>query len=165
MVRIERAFDAAMMALAYLAAAIIALITLAIPVDATLRFVLARSIYGLNDLAENGLMTAVFLSAPWVLSRGGHVAVDLLTSSLPAAVSSHLLRLTCIVGLVFSIVFAWASVSALMVSHERGMVVRKVLNFPEWWTFVPIVVCFVLCSFEFARQLVSGERPTSVGNR
>ncbi|WP_163268592.1 TRAP transporter small permease [Chelativorans alearense] len=164
MAALERVHDTILMALALVAVAIVALITVAIPVDATLRFILAKSLYGLNDLAENGLMTAILISVPWVLSRGGHVSVELLSANLPTLGKDRLLRSVCMVGLVASLVFAWAGMSALLTAYHQNLIVRKVLNFPVWWTFIPIVTCFALCTCEFMRQLVRGSSPTHIGN-
>lgn len=161
MTRLSRRFEAALVALAALAGAIVAAVAIVIPVDATVRFAFGRSINGIVDVIEFGLMSSVFLAAPWVLHRHGHVAVEIFAQALPERSKEFLGRVVSLIGCGLSVVMAWYGMTALLASYEKATMVRKAIIFPEWWTFVPLAVCFALMAVEFLRQF-AGRRAVVV---
>ena len=158
MMGLSRFFDAVLVASAVVAGAIFAAITLAVPVDSLARSLFAKSLFGITDMVEFGLMTAVLLAAPWALSTGSHVMVDLIVSATTDRTKQALQRLTSLIGLVVSLIILWYATEALASAFTSGRMVRRVLVYPQFWNFVPLSICFALMSCEFFRQLVAGQR-------
>tara|TARA_R110000787_G_scaffold36875_6_gene93975 strand:- start:291 stop:788 length:498 start_codon:yes stop_codon:yes gene_type:complete len=154
----ERLFSAVLMALAIFAGVIFAAITITVPIDAIGRYLFASSIVGLTDLVENGLMAAVLLAAPWILYKGEHVAVDLFAAALGDTARRILHTATCLLGIVISLVMTWYGIETMLRAMNSGTMVRRILTFPQSWTFVPLIICFALIAIEFARQLFAGPK-------
>ena len=153
---LSRLLDATLMACAVLAGAIFVAITVAVPLDALGRSFLARSMFGINDMVEYGLMAAVLLAAPWVLSRGEHVTVDVIAVMIQGRAGRLLSALVSLLGFLVSLIILWYAAQALASAYTSGRMVRKVLVFPQYWTFIPLCICFALTSCEFLRQLIRG---------
>lgn len=151
----RKAYEAMLMVPVILAGIILAAIAIAIPVDTFSRFLFSKSLVGMTDLVENGLMIGVFASVPWVLYQNDHVAVELFLQLVSKRMQQWLSRLVCMLGFSVCVVFLWYGVETLLITHERDMTVRRVLSFPQWWTYVPFVICFFLCTCEFLRQLLT----------
>ena len=149
MARLEVAYDIATTALAILAGAILAAITLAIPVDVTLRACCAEAIFGLGDLTEHGIAAVTFLGAPWVLRKNAHVAVDIVTSQLPPRLRGYLALVVNVIGAAVSAVFFWYVLQALIIAAGRGSMVRGIIVLPEWLTFVAPTLSGALLAIGF----------------
>ena len=76
------------------------LIALTVTLDVGLRNLGWGNLPWLIEVAEYTLFVSTFLAAPWVLSLGAHVRVDVLVSALPrdAAVAVDFLVFNFIVG-------------------------------------------------------------------
>lgn len=136
-------------------------ITVSIPIDALMRSIFKQSISGLTDLVENGLMTAVLISAPLVLHKHAHVMVELISHALPAKPQFWLKRFVSLMGFIVSVVLTWSGANSLLSAYEHHTMVRKILEFPEWLTFIPLIICFALCAIEFLRQAAGMETPAN----
>jgi len=102
---------------------------------------------------EYMLMVATFLGAPWLLHQNGHIRIDMLVKSLPAAAARWLDAVTDFLGLAICAVLAWQAVRVAQDAAEQGGLVFKVLVFPEWWLNLPMLAACVLLAVEFARRL------------
>lgn len=154
MQRLDRMFDHLLFSLACVAAVILAAIALAIPVSVVMRNVSGGAIRGLFEVIEFGLLSATFLGAPWVLSRNGHVSVDLVVSNLPRRGRRIADALANLIGMAVSAVFFWYAVQAMLASLSRGSMVRASFTYPEWWTLAIIPVAMALIVIEFLRRLL-----------
>jgi TRAP-type C4-dicarboxylate transport system permease small subunit len=154
------AFDWALRLFAWAAAAAFGLTAALISVNVALRNFAGTTIYGLLDAVEYGLLAATFLGAPWVLSQGAHVTVDLVTAALPARRAAALARATAAVGFVISAVFLWYALEAATTSAARGSMIRTSFVIPEWWVLSIAPVAFALIAAEFLRQTI---RPAGRG--
>jgi TRAP-type C4-dicarboxylate transport system permease small subunit len=152
--RLDRAFDWILHALALLAAAIFGLTAVLISVNVVLRNLGMPTIYGLLDAVEFGLLGATFLGAPWVLSKGAHVSVDLITGVVAERSRRRLARLTAGVGLVVSAITAFYGAEATIVSAGRGSMIRTAFTIPEWWILAIVPVAFTILALEFLRQAI-----------
>lgn len=152
--RLDHLFDRLLLGLACAAAVIFAAIALAIPVNVVMRNVNGTAIRGLFEVIEFGLLAATFLAAPWVLSRNGHVSVDLVVSALPKAGRRVAETLANLIGMGVSAVFFWYALQAMLASYARGSMVRATFTYPEWWTLAIIPVAMALIVLEFLRRLL-----------
>lgn len=147
-----RAFQRLLDALAALAGAIFALIAILIPVNVALRAG-GASLYGLLDAIEYGLFVSAFLGAPWVLSRGGHVTVDIVFAAMPPRAQRVLAALTSLAGALACAIFLWFAIDAAAASYARGSMIRRAFVIPEWWVLAVMPVSMALLTIEFGRQL------------
>lgn len=153
MIRFDRSFGILLTGLAVLSAAILAAITLVIPLNVLLRNLGMPVIYGALDAIEYGLMAAAFLGAPWVLRQNAHVQVDLITHGLPPRSRRKVILAACLLGAATCAVLGWAGLQALMQSFARGSMVRTAFTFPEWWTLTVLPLSMALCTLEFLRKI------------
>jgi TRAP-type C4-dicarboxylate transport system permease small subunit len=151
--RLDATIQRIVEALAMLAGAIFAAMTLAIPVDVGLRACCRSAIFGLTDLTEHGLAAATFLAAPWVLVRNAHVSVDIMIMLLSSVSRRRVEAAVSILGTLISAIFAWYAFQAFMVALSRGSMVRGIIVFPEWLTFVAPVLSGILLAFCFLLRI------------
>src|SRR5689334_15639540 len=72
---------------------VIGVLIVLITADIALRFFRLGSLPWLIEICEYLLAGGSFLAAPWVLRHGGHIRVDILLTSIPAAASRRLEQL------------------------------------------------------------------------
>lgn len=159
MSRFMQAYDHFLLLLGMVAGVLVLLVTLGIGYDVSLRAVTGQGLPWLIDLAEYAMLGVTFLGAPWVLRRGGHVAVEIAVMYLPHRPREVLRRLVCALGALVCGIMGWAGSLATLEALQRGTLVFKALVFPEWWILVVIPVSLFLCAIEFLRQaLVSADQ-------
>jgi TRAP-type C4-dicarboxylate transport system permease small subunit len=107
----------------------------------------------LLELSEYALYVTTFIAAPWVLSLGSHVRVDLLTVSVPPAAARILEVLADILGLAISAIMGWYGLRVVMDGIARGDLIYKEIVIPEWWLLVFIPFGCLLLAVEFLRRL------------
>ena len=144
--------DRVHLACAWGSALIFAATAIGITVNVILRNLVGAPIDGLLDAVQYGLLIATFLGAPWVLSKGAHVSVDLLTGVLPETVARPLARIMALVGAGASAAMVWYGSHATSVSYAKGSMIRSAWAVPEWLTLVLLPMAFVLLTLEFLRQ-------------
>ena len=109
------------------------------------------------NAAEFLLYGMTFLGAPWVLLRGGHIVIDLLTQAVPPRWARALGRVSNGLGLFVNLVMLVYAVRALHSSFVEGTMVYKALVFPEWYVFVPAPFAFGCLALIFLSWLISPE--------
>lgn len=140
---------------AALAGAILAAIVVAISINVILRNFMGAPIRGLLDLVEYGLLVVTFAGAPWVLSKNGHVVVDLVTGALPDASAEKLARVVAVIGCALAAILTYYAAQAMLVSYGRGSMIRTAFTVPEWWVLSVMPTSFLLITLEFARQVIT----------
>ncbi|KZZ22501.1 C4-dicarboxylate ABC transporter permease, partial [Sulfitobacter sp. HI0082] len=137
---ISTLFDRTLRGLAVFSAGILGVIAVFIAINVVLRNLGLPVVYGALDAIQYALMIATFLGAPWVLSIGGHVKVDLITSNLSQRTAHALTRITSAIGAVTAGVLGWYGLQAVLASAARGSMIRTSFVIPEWWmlAFVPL---------------------------
>jgi len=138
-----------------LAALVIGACVLLVCYDVVARNLGLRSLTWVVEVTEYALPLATFLAAPWLLYRQDHVRLDLLQQVCPAPVMRRIERLAALLGLAVSVVICWYAVAALRDARAIGSLVMKTLVFPEWWLFVPLLICFALLAVESGRRLLT----------
>ena len=102
-----------------------------------------------NELSEDILYLMTLLAAPWLLRQGQHIRVDIILRVLPTRVAWMLEWVGDIVGLLCCLYFVWYGALVTVASYSAGSIVIKTLITPEWWTFAPLPVGFILLGIEF----------------
>ncbi|WP_233270428.1 TRAP transporter small permease [Chachezhania sediminis] len=147
-------FDRLIGLCAAFAGLVLAAIALAISANVVLRNAFGTPIFGLLDAVEYGLLLATFLGAPWVLSKSGHVAVDLVTGALPRPTARALARVMAAFGASVCAVVVWYAAQAALISAGKGSMIRTAFTIPEWWVLSVMPAAFALLTIEFVRQAI-----------
>ena len=152
-----RILDHIINALAVLAGALLAIVTLLLCVDVAVRYAQVMNITWIGDVAAVSLYVMTFLAAPWVLREGGHIAVDSLIRIMPERAQRGMGVLVSLIGAgICAILFVYA-VRVLMASFAANTQVYKTVIYPQWWLFVLPPITFALLSVLFLRQLRRGD--------
>jgi len=155
-------FDKVLWMLAALSAGILGAISVVIAINVALRNLGLPIIYGALDAIQYALMIATFMGAPWVLAMGGHVKVDLLTSSLPTRGQVALGRVTSLLGASTAAVLGWYGMQAAIASAARGSTIRTSFVIPEWWMLAFVPISLTLCMIVFLRKTFRPDAPGQV---
>jgi TRAP-type C4-dicarboxylate transport system permease small subunit len=135
--------------------------TFVIGLDVLLRNIGAGGIPPSNELSEDSLYLITILAAPGLLRRGQHIRIDIVLHMLPPALAWVLEWVGDLVGIVCGLFFVWYGAQVTVASYLAGAISIKTLVTPEWWMFVPMPVCFLMVTIEFAfrmRRLALSER-------
>ncbi len=108
------------------------------------------------EVSEYSLPLATFLAAPWLLYKNEHVRIDMLLTALPGTAARQIDLAVDVVGLAVCVIFVWYGIKVITDSMQLGSMIIKTLVLPEWWTFVPVPVCFALTGIEFVRRMLTG---------
>lgn len=107
----------------------------------------------MTEVTEDALYLATFLAAPWVLSLGAHVRVDLVMNVVPASIGRVLEIAADLCGMATSLVFVWFGYDATADAFRLGSTVAKQLVIPEWWLLCLVPLSFLLMTIEFGLRL------------
>lgn len=145
-------------ALMAVTAALILLMTIVVTADVVGRNLSLFALPWSAEVGEYGLYLSAVLVAPWLLRRGQHVSVGVVTDLLPARVARAVIAVGEILCAIVSAILFWYALQAAMRSYSDQALVIKNIVFPEWWTLVPITMIFGILALEFAVQCLSGTR-------
>lgn len=151
--RLVAAYDRLLLGLGALAGLVIAAMAVLITLDVTLRNAGLANMPWLLELSEYALYVTTFIAAPWVLSLGSHVRVDLLTASVPRAAARVLEIIADLLGLAISAIMGWYGLRIVIDGIARGDLIYKEIVIPEWWLLVFIPFGCLLLAIEFLRRL------------
>ena len=165
MQRFETAYGRLLEALALIACALILGMTLMICADVFLRNV--RIIPGLiglewsNEISEAMLFLVTMLTAPWLLSRGQHIRVDIILRAVPPLVGWVFEWIVDVLAFGCCGVITFYSARAAWASYAAGSLSIKTLVTPEWWLLSVLPVSFAFLTLEMVfrmRRLYLGPR-------
>jgi TRAP-type transport system small permease protein len=153
---VKRAYHLLMHGCGAASALVIGVVALLIACDVVARNIGLGSFPWVVEVSEYSLPLATFLAAPWLLYKNEHVRIDMLLTALPGAIARQIDRAADLVGLIVCVVFVFYGIKVIADSMQLGSMMIKTLVLPEWWTFVPVPVCFALVSIEFVRRMLTG---------
>jgi TRAP-type transport system small permease protein len=161
---LTRLHDAAVLAMAVLAAAIFGAIVLLIGADVLLRNLRLGNLPWATELSEYGLYAATLLGAPWVLALRAHVAMDLVASWLRPGMRQALDIAASAAGAAICGLLAWKGLMVVLASQARGAMIWKTLTFPEWWflSLVPFAMAMLCLGFlRIIAETLAGRAPAN----
>lgn len=107
----------------------------------------------LLEVSEYTLYVATFAAAPWVLSLGAHVRVDVLVEALPGALGRWVEVGADCAGAVVSLVLGYYGWLATADAFRLGSRVAKELVVSEWWLLLVIPLSAALLALEFGCRI------------
>jgi len=111
-------------------------ITALITFDVLMRFFLDRPQLFVDELASFLQVFVVFGGLAYTFQVGGHVRVDLVTSTLPGPARARLRVVTLALGVIFLIVVMWVTAQSALTAYRYGRV-SAVMLYPLW---IPMVL-------------------------
>jgi len=154
-----RAYDGLILALAVLGGAVLAASTLLIVADVTSRNLGLSPLRAASTLVEYAMLTATACGAPWLVRRGGHIAIDSFVRQLPPAAHAAVARLTIAFCAAVAGFLAWRALALALEVAARGDVDIRSIDVPGWVAPALLALALGLCAVEFVRLLATGERP------
>ncbi len=138
---------------AFLAGASFAGLAVMISLDVVLRNIGIVNFPWLLEISEYALYGATFLAAPWVLSQGAHVRVDLLRMTLPKPAARLAEFAADGVGALLAATLMWFGGRVTWDTFQRGDLLYKELVIPEWTLLIVLPISGALLTVEFLRRL------------
>jgi TRAP-type C4-dicarboxylate transport system permease small subunit len=93
----------------------------------------------------------------WLVRRGGHIRIDIVTSHMPPARRARLLVATSLLAAAVCAFIAYWGVVTTYDFYVRGLQSEKVLTIPMWMLLGCIPLGFGLTAVEFVRVAICGE--------
>jgi len=137
--RLERVFDSVTDAMARVCDLILMFLMLSVCADVVLRYFFNRPQAWIVEISEYLLLYITFLGAAWVLSKEGHVIVDIVITRVSPKIRAF----------VYLVIFYFGSIETLDL-FKRGVPNPSVLEFPK----APLVAVIPFGSFFFAVQFI-----------
>ena|SRR6185369_14470648 len=107
-----------------------------------------------DEMAAFLLLGVTFLTAAWVQSQRGHVAIEALSAILPARVNAVRLWICDLISLLFCGFFAWKSWTLLHEAIDEHQVTGSSFAPPLWIPYLTMTVGMVLLTLQIAIQML-----------
>lgn len=149
-----RGFDRLLNLFAFVAAAIIPFVFLAIIYDVTTRNLKVGQISWVLGVTEYALLYITALGAPWLLREKGHVSMEAFRTVMPAGLmrwTEKLVLVLCTVACIVVTIAAWP----VFIQNIGVMDIRSDY-LSRWMLYVPVILGFGLCTVQFLRFLFTG---------
>jgi TRAP-type C4-dicarboxylate transport system permease small subunit len=152
---LSRWYERALVAGIALAGLMVLAMAAMVAVDVALRRLGWASLAWGVEVSEYLLYLSTFLGAPWVLRRGAHVRVDVITRGLPPSWAARIDRLAAAIGLAVCAVLVVYGARAAWEAYALDALIFKQLVIAEWWLLACIPLASVLLAVEFLLRLAS----------
>jgi TRAP-type C4-dicarboxylate transport system permease small subunit len=114
-----------------------------------------------DEIAAFLLFGVTFMTAAWVQSSRGHVAIEAVASILSPRANAIRLWFCDLISLLFCAFFAWKSYTLLHEAIVEHQVTGSSFAPPLWIPYLAMTLGMVLLSLQIALQLFGRQRPTS----
>ncbi len=150
--KISSIFDHTITAGGTLAGVLLVALMLVVSVKVFFRYVLHEGLVGIDQISGMGLLYITFLGAAWVLKRGGHVTIDILSVRLNPETQRWLSIITSIVGAIVCLILTWYGTLEAFGSWQRGIMTAKELEIPRAISTAIIPMGSFFLSIQFLRR-------------
>jgi len=145
-------------ALAFVSGLLLLFITFSISYTILARFVDFPSPVWVVQFNEYALLWITFLGAAWLLKRGKHVSIDLLTSQLNPRRRPVLDLMHSAMGFGLCGVLFWYAARVTWGQFQRGVVDVQAVDVPKCLVLMVIPVGFLLLDAQFLLNLLGALR-------
>ncbi len=111
-----------------------------------------------DQVATYGLVYVTFIGAPRVLARRGHVAVDILETSLNPLRRKMLRVFVDVVGVLYCLAFSLLASRELLRLIARGSEFQDAFTMPQWMVYFVIPLGAVLLCLQFLANFMADLR-------
>jgi len=100
------------------------------------------------------LLYFTMLAAPWLVRIKGHVFIDAVTQFMPPSVKRVIAKLVYLACIIVSAIYCFQLMILLTEAIQSGELDMRSYEIPIWILFVPMPLCFFMCTMEFIRYLI-----------
>lgn len=105
-----------------------------------------------GEAVQYALAALIFLALPDITRRQGHIAIDVVISTMPDPWADRMGRIMDWIGALACACAAWIVFSELMVQFERGLMTNAAHPIPRWWITSLIFAGLASAALHFARH-------------
>lgn len=150
-------YDRLIFALAYIAAASLALVTIIVALDVIMRNLNMQTLRWISAIVEYVLLFSTMAAAPWLVRINGHVSLSSFVNLMPRHLQTIVGQLAMVVSALSLGFLGIISADLTMERWFDGSVDMRSVNLPAWLLYAFLTVGFVLMACEFVRLLLRGE--------
>ncbi|MCH3949564.1 MAG: TRAP transporter small permease [Acidaminococcus sp.] len=138
---------------------IMAGILLFIPVFAIFYEVISRGVFNqptewATEISTYCVLMAGFLGMGTALAKGRHIHVDMVISHLSERTNIILRIVSCIICIIFTVIFCWKSAEMAYMSYDLDMLAASTLRMPLWIPQLSLPVGTIVLLLQFVRMLI-----------
>ena len=119
-----------------------------------MRYVFRAATVWQTEAVVFGATAAIFLGAPYVLLRKGHVGVDVVQMLVTDATRLRMERIGAVLGLIFCATMLVATGIHLLEALEGGWTTPSVAAVPLWMPLTPMFAGFALLCLQYVAELI-----------
>lgn len=119
-----------------------------------MRYVFQSSTIWQTEFVVFTATAAIFIGAPYVLMKKGHVGVDVLELILSPTNCRRLQCVGAVLGLVFCCLMAIASAIYVFEAWEGGWTTSTIAAIPLWIPATPMLVGFALLCLQYVVEII-----------
>lgn len=146
--------------MALLAGILLVALVLIVCWEIAMRYFVRRPLVWMVEVSEYILFSIAFLGAPWLLKKGGHVNVDVVTEHMGSKMQRIMKRIAMAVGVIFSAIVCWFAFATALECYRTGVLVTKTLNVPKHYFLFLISLGYLFLTLEFGREFFHDIRGT-----
>ena len=151
--RLARVYDAAVVASAVVAGALIVLIFAAIFIDVTVHALGLQPPIWAASAVEYAMLYLTMLAAPWLVRKKAHIVIDVVRDQVSEAAQRSLEYIVYVIAIVACLIFTYYGAELTVATYQRGELDIRSFDVPRWLLYAPMPVGFLLLGIEFARLL------------
>lgn len=135
---LARVIDRCVLVLAGVAAVTLFLLLLAVCFATFSRYLFNKPFAELIDLAGYSLVFIVFLGAPWLMSKRGHVRIDMFVEMVSPKAQKYWNAATNFAVVIIALVIAYIGFRLTSNYLINDRVMQDVMDTPQWILLLPI---------------------------
>lgn len=145
-------FDQVIKCLAAISFGLLLTTMIAVSASVALRYCFNYTLLWLQECIEAAILYICFLVSPWVLKRGKHVRMDMLTNQLNAGGQNLLDAGTSILCASMCLIVLWYGTKVTVYNFQKGLYIPEVLSLPQGILTVVVPAGSLLLFIEFLRR-------------
>lgn len=151
-----RSYNALLYGMAFVAAAMLVWLMIAVILSVGMRNLGMQPWAWLFTSTEYALLYMTMLGAPWLVREKGHVHIELVTAVLSPMLRRIVSRSVALACVLVSLILAWKGFDLFQTNIARNDYDVRAYYFPRWILTISFPICFGLMAVEFSR-FVFGE--------
>jgi C4-dicarboxylate transporter, DctQ subunit len=160
---VSKAMGKALSVLAVLAGLLLLFVTFSIGFSIFTRAAGLRGPAWVVQFNEYSLLWITFLAAGWVLKRGKHVSIDLVTGRLARRGRAVMEMVHGLMGMTVSVILLCYGAGVVWSHHLRGVTDVQVVDMPKYLVLIVIPFGFFWLALQFLHQTVNAYRLIRLG--
>ncbi len=130
-------------------------------VNVAMRYIFDNPIAWADQFTSYGLVYLTFIGAPYVLSKHGHVSMDLFPPKRGSILKNRSIVVINVAGIIYCSMFFLLSVRELRKVIAKKSMVLDAIAVPEWIVILVIPIGFALLIVQFVDNMLAVKQDTS----